>query len=49
MSFSSENNLELYLKDEQGNKRNIIENVNTYGTFLTDSKTIVVNARSNVS
>lgn len=49
MRFSSKNNLELYWKDEQGNKRNIIENVNTTGNFVTDSKLIDVNAISNVS
>lgn len=47
--FSSINNLELYWKDKQGNKRNIIENVNTSGKFVTDSKLIDVNAISNVS
>lgn len=49
MKFSSINNLELYWKDKQGNKRNIIENVNTSGKFVTDSKLIDVNAISNVS
>lgn len=47
--FSSNNNLELYWKDEQGNKRNIIENVNTIGSLVTYSGTIDVNASSNVS
>lgn len=49
MKFSSNNNLELYWKDDQGTKRNIIENVNTTGNFVTDSKLIDVNAISNVS
>lgn len=49
MRFSSNNNLELYWKDEQGNKRNIIENVNTIGSLVTYSGTIDVNASSNVS
>lgn len=49
MRFSSNNNLELYWKDEQGNKRNIIKNANTTGTFVTYSETIDVNASSNVS
>lgn len=49
MTFSSNNNLELYWKDDQGTKRNIIENVNTIGNFVTDSKLIYVNAISNVS
>lgn len=49
MKFSSMKNLELYWKDDQGTKRNIIENVNTSGNFVTDSKRIDVNAISNVS
>lgn len=49
MRFSSYNNLELYWKDEQGNKRNIIEIVNTTGRLVTYSGTIDVNASSNVS
>lgn len=48
MRFSSNNNLELYWKDEQGNKRNIIKNANTTGTFVTYSETIDVNASSNL-
>lgn len=47
MKFSSNNNLELYWKDDQGTKRNIIEN--TTGNSVTDSKLIDVNAISKVS
>lgn len=49
MRFSNYNNLELYWKDEQGNKRNIIKNTNTTGRLVTYSGTIDVYASSNVS
>lgn len=51
MRFSRQSNLELYWKDEQVKKINVNVNTNdnTNGTFVTYSKTIDVNARSNVS
>lgn len=53
MRFLNNNKLELYWKDDQGNKRNIIKNVNTDVNspkkFVTYSETIDVNASSNVS
>lgn len=49
MRFSSNDDLELYWKDEQGDKKDIIERVNTYGEFVNDFKIIYVNASSNVS
>lgn len=49
MRFSSENNLELYSKDEEGDKKTIIKNVDTVGKLVTISNTTYVNARSNVS
>lgn len=51
MRFLNNNKLELYWKDDQGNKRNIIKNVNTdvNPTIVTYSETIDVNASSNVS
>lgn len=51
MRFLNNNELELYWKDDQGNKRNIIKNVNTdvNPNILTYSETIDVNASSNVS
>lgn len=49
MRFSSNKNLELYWKDEQGGMQNIIDNINTDKQFVTKSKSICISANSNVS
>lgn len=49
MRFSSENNLELYRKDEDGVRENIFTPVDTKKKLMTIYKTTNVKARSNVS
>lgn len=49
MKFLSNNNLELYWIDEQGNNKNIIEMNDNNGSYVTISRTIYINASSNVS
>lgn len=47
MKFLSDNNLELYWIDKQGNKKNIIEMNDNNGSYVTISRTIYINASSN--
>lgn len=48
MKFSAEQNLELYLIDNQGKKKNVIE-MNESDGDITLSRNIMIGARSNVS
>lgn len=49
MRFSSSGYLEMYWKDEQRDKKYIIERVDKNDRFVNDFKIIHVNASSNVS
>lgn len=49
MKFSGKNDLELYSIDEQGNRIYIIEMNDNNGGYGTISRTIYINASSNVS